>query len=126
MNRDPCIHQGLASLIEVGNREREVSKAASLRVGGLVVPVVGEFDFGLSLLGSEEHEGKAPALRRFAASLDQSEFIAKEVQCFVEVGDANHGVQVLHCLYVLAEAQLVYWAVKLRGKEGDNFVSPRG
>src|SRR5215831_13852255 len=63
----------------------------------LRIPVVRELDLGALIARSgEKHQGEASLLVRMAPHLFQSKRIAIKTQCAVEIGDANHGVEIFH------------------------------
>jgi len=87
----------------------------------LRVPVVGQFDHGrpvfagtgLIFRSGEEDQGKTAFVAAFAADLDHTQQIAEEVKGFVEVADADHGVEVLHRIYPVER-----WNLTVRDYEG--------
>ncbi len=63
----------------------------------LRVPVVGELDLGVVVAGRrEEDQRESACFHVLAAELAEAELVAVEVQGFVEVGHADHRVQVFH------------------------------
>jgi len=96
VDRHAVIHQPLAGGIDIVDLVGQVAERTADAVL-LGVPVVGELDLRLLVArGGQEHEREAPLLVVVAPDLAQAEGVAVEAQGLVEVGHADHRVQVLH------------------------------
>src|ERR1700678_1302022 len=63
----------------------------------LRIPVVRQLDLRVLVAGSgQEHQRVAPLRVIFARQLDQAERIPIEAQGLLDIGDADHSVQILH------------------------------
>jgi hypothetical protein len=63
----------------------------------LRIPVVGEFDLCLLVTRRrEEYEREPTPFTVMASQLDETEFVAVEVERFVDICHAHHGMEVFH------------------------------
>src|SRR5579871_1923990 len=98
-----AIHQLLANRVDIVDAIGKVAEIAPAGIG-LRIPIEGEFHHRTFALArqifitgcSEAYEREAALLVVLAVELLQAQQPAIESEAFVEVGDANHGVKVLH------------------------------
>jgi len=100
VDRHAVVHQALAGGVDIVDRVGEVPEVAPAGVG-LGVPVVGEFDLRRLVARRGQEDQREAPLRHVAPGEHlQPEGVAVEVQRGIDIGDADHGVEVMHALIV--------------------------
>src|SRR5688572_21252512 len=90
------LHQALARLVDIVDLISEVTEIAALVIG-FRIPIMRKLDLVLRVPRSREIKQREPALRALhAPDFLEAELVAKKVERLVDVGNADHGVEISH------------------------------